>query len=89
MNKRIISVLMAVAMLFGTAADLPREIFNTDMLISASAEGETVSGSCGDNVTWNYSGGMLSLSGSGDMYDYDSPEEVPWHQSRYRQRRSF
>lgn len=34
------------------------------------------SGTCGDNLTWNLTEGVLTISGTGDMYDfYDG---VPW-----------
>jgi len=35
------------------------------------------SGACGDNVTWAYNGGILTISGSGDMYHYISGT-APW-----------
>lgn len=39
------------------------------------------SGSCGANVTWRFEDGVLTISGSGAMYDYDSPygENAPWY----------
>ena len=37
-------------------------------------------GSCGDNVEWRlYTCGTLKITGSGPMYDYDNPTEVPWY----------
>ena len=36
-------------------------------------------GSCGDNLTWLYCDGTLTISGSGDMYDYSSAGEAPWY----------
>lgn len=36
------------------------------------------SGSCGDNATWSYQNGTLTISGSGPMYDYASTNEQPW-----------
>lgn len=41
--------------------------------ISANVVTDTVSGSCGDNLTWSLAGGVLTISGSGEMYDYDTP----------------
>ncbi len=32
---------------------------------------------CGDDIYWNYSNGVLTLSGSGQMYDYQ-PQAVPY-----------
>ena len=42
-------------------------------------------GVCGDSLTWSYSGGVLTISGSGAMYDYpvyDTPGSsqcMPWY----------
>ena len=38
------------------------------------------SGKCGDNVTWSLDdNGLLTISGTGDMYDYDGGNRVPWY----------
>ena len=37
----------------------------------------TTSGQCGTDLFWNYENGMLSFSGSGDMYNY-TETTVPW-----------
>lgn len=47
---------------------------------AAQAEGE--SGYCGQNLTWNLLGGTLTISGSGAMYNYDTPDSVPWSHLR-------
>ena len=45
---------------------------------------ETKQGKCGDNLTWELNGsGILTISGYGDMYDYDWPKDAkystaPW-----------
>ena len=40
--------------------------------------GGTVSGTCGENVTWTLDAeGVLTISGSGDMYDYNTYSQ-PW-----------
>jgi len=39
--------------------------------------------SCGPNLTWDLTGGALTISGIGDMYDYDPGETpAPWESSR-------
>ena len=38
-------------------------------------------GTCGDNLTWNLSNGVLTISGSGNMSDY-IPGDAPWYNSR-------
>ena len=39
---------------------------------------EVTSGVCGDNLSWEYSDGVLTISGTGYMYNYSSHAEVPW-----------
>ncbi|MBO4720837.1 MAG: leucine-rich repeat domain-containing protein [Prevotella sp.] len=34
---------------------------------------------CGENVTWSISGDVLTISGTGDMYDYAKPGDRPWN----------
>lgn len=36
-------------------------------------------GQCGENLTWSYSGGTLTISGSGEMDDY-ADTDAPWLQ---------
>lgn len=72
MKTRIISILLAVCLIFGL---LPVGV------LAASA----TSGSCGKNATWHYDTATktLSISGSGDMDDYshlrnNSYKPRPW-----------
>ena len=43
-------------------------------------------GTCGDNLTWSLKDGTLTISGTGDMYDYDyeasGNETAPWYDIR-------
>lgn len=41
------------------------------------AEGE--SGTCGDNLSWTLSAGTLTISGSGDMWDFPESTMAPWY----------
>ena len=43
-------------------------------------EAELISGVCGDNLTWcfNPETGLLSIEGSGDMWDFGDLYQVPW-----------
>lgn len=34
---------------------------------------------CGDNAYWNFSDGVLTISGSGMMVDYATPWDTPWY----------
>lgn len=50
----------------------------TCCLISAQAQ---TSGSCGDNLTWQFADSTLTITGTGAMYDYSS-SSVPWYNER-------
>ena len=39
-------------------------------------------GSCGNNLTWNLSDGKLTITGSGDMKDYNEFDLPPWYDFR-------
>ncbi|MBP5476099.1 MAG: leucine-rich repeat domain-containing protein [Paludibacteraceae bacterium] len=36
------------------------------------------SGTCGENVTWKFEDGVLTISGTGDMPDYGFTDPIPW-----------
>ena len=61
--KRMIHVLLVVSLLVITLA------------VVASAE--ATSGICGDNLTWTFADKTLTISGTGDMYDYEE-NGAPW-----------
>ena len=46
----------------------------------AFAEGEAISGQCGNNVYWSYNEttATLTIDGTGDMWDYDTNNESPF-----------
>ena len=44
----------------------------------SAAEG----GSCGENVRWSFENGTLTISGTGPMEDYETPEARPWDHLR-------
>ena len=72
--KKLCSIALAATMLFGGTALLPEDTFTFGTSITASAEVNTeTSGKCGDNVSWSLSNdGVLTISGTGDMYNYDT-----------------
>ncbi len=45
--------------------------------VSFAAE---TSGACGDNLTWSFSGGKLSISGTGAMSNFSDTTLAPWYQ---------
>ena len=65
--RRLACLLMAVLLL----CVLPQ---------TARAEGE--SGTCGDNLTWSFSAGTLTISGSGAMTDFTEATMAPWYELR-------
>ena len=71
MKKRLLSLVMAAAMLFGSAAMLPDGVFSESTSITASAADTATSGKCGENVSWSLdSNGVLTISGTGEMRSY-------------------
>ena len=76
MKKRIFSFVLTVLMIVSL---LP---------VSALAANIVKSGNCGaegdgSNLTWTLdSEGVLTISGSGGMHDYNSPSSPPWYRSR-------
>ena len=80
MRKRLLSFVLAVLMI---ASLLPATALAADIVDSGTcgAEGD------GSNLTWTLdSDGVLTISGSGDMYDYDKYDSssAPWYGSRSR-----
>lgn len=49
------------------------------LLLPSPALAAGNSGSCGNDVQWSFSGGKLTISGSGAMYNYSKTSDVPWN----------
>ena len=63
--KRCISLLLVLCLLLSVAP--------------ITAHAVTDSGTCGENLTWTLSDdGVLTISGTGKMNDYDYNEFAPW-----------
>ena len=74
MKKRIFSFVLAVLMI---ASLLPATALAVDIVDSGTC------GAKGSNLTWTLdSEGVLTISGSGGMHDYDGPSSPPWYRSR-------
>lgn len=58
MKKRLLAVMLVLFLMIGCCP------------ISSSAW-TTASGTCGDNLRWNLENQVLTISGTGDMYNYD------------------
>ena len=71
MKKRLLSLAMAVAMIFGSAAALPEGAFSQT---ASAAVSTATSGKCGENVYWSLEDGVVTIIGVGDMTCYDKYE---------------
>ena len=75
MRKRLLSFVLAVLMIVSI---LPATALAANIVDSGTC------GAKGSNLTWTLdSEGVLTISGSGDMHDYDFPS-APWYDSRSR-----
>lgn len=48
-------------------------------LVCMSVNGQETSGSCGDNATWEFNSGTLTITGTGEITQYDNPSLYPWN----------
>lgn len=74
MMQRIIVIILALVMLLSVIAPV---VMASDTETTAATEAK-VRGEfeCGDDLTWSYKEGTLTVSGSGAMDDYE--DEAPW-----------
>ena len=63
MKKRLLSILLVLLMAL------------TLLPLGALAEDGN---KCGENLTWEFADGILTISGTGDMYDYSEDYLAPW-----------
>lgn len=69
LTKKALSIALCIIMLMSTFV----------IGITASAANAN-SGNCGDNLTWTLDDkGTLTISGTGDMYNYDINYDSPWY----------
>ena len=54
-------------------------IGNSMPVMASSATG--LSGKCGDDVSYSYASGILTISGQGAMYDYTA-NTIPWYSKK-------
>ncbi len=80
--KRFLSITMLLCLMLSM---LPMAAFAEEMETTPLTEGTITGrepGFCGAGLTWNFSGGTLTISGSGEMDDY-STEAPPWADYRH------
>ncbi len=78
LKTRILSLIFIMVLV---VTMLPVNVFATNDN-AESLDNTTViaEGECGENLTWTYdSTGVLSISGVGDMVDYESYNSAPWY----------
>ena len=57
--------------------DNPRLVTVTKDTTFTAEFAQTFSGQCGENLYWKYEGHTLTISGTGNMYDYNE-NDMPW-----------
>ena len=60
MKKRLLSILLVLLMAL--------------TLLPLGALADSNNKKCGENLTWEFADGILTISGTGDMYDYSSAD---------------
>ena len=69
--QRIILIILALVMVLSIIAPvvMAADVETTEAVVRGEFE-------CGDDLTWNFGDGILTISGSGEMDDYE--EDAPW-----------
>lgn len=83
-SRKFTALLLTAILIFGSIAVDAAEIGFAEMF-TTKAEAVEYSGTCGDNLTWTLDTdtGELTISGTGDMWDWDSySSDVPWYSNR-------
>ena len=82
-QKRIMSLLTAAGVLLANVPLMPA-IMPATVLTAYAEEESPTSGTCGENVTWELKDGVLTISGTGAMADWDLSfgRPMPWYQYR-------
>ena len=56
-------------------------LLNATIHYNGNAATDALSGACGDNLTWTLANGVLTISGTGPMWDYSETSPAPWYDS--------
>ena len=73
--RKIIMLMLLTCIFFGInisaeASDMSKELYTTEAVAN---------GTCGENLIWTINNDMLTISGTGDMINYEEYEDTPWH----------
>lgn len=52
------------------------------LMCAVSVAHAAEAGDCGDSLTWSLDAGTLTISGSGEMWDFTEPDMAPWYPYR-------
>ena len=78
----LVVLLTISAFAFPEAVTVSDSIEYADVVQEATLAAQ-VEGKCGDDVSWKYENGTLTISGVGDMYDYNlSTKKAPWLENK-------
>ena len=88
--KKLMRLLAAVLALTMLCEMLPLAAFaqsDIGRAVTAAVQGieeeNSLSGSCGENATWEFDYSTLTISGTGAMEDYSFYDEAPWYEYMY------
>lgn len=75
--KRILSLILTMSIILATLYGIPFQAIAAENEDSASEIADN--GTCGENLTWILDAdGILTISGTGEMYDYSGNASLPW-----------
>ena len=55
-------------------------IFTNIVEIGAEPEEPAIGGNCGENATWVLADSVLTIGGTGAIYDYTASSSAPWYE---------
>ncbi|MBQ4547438.1 MAG: leucine-rich repeat protein [Oscillospiraceae bacterium] len=91
--SRVLAVLLSATLCFGFSpfvfameGETETEIIEDDTTENPTEEPiieeekpKVTNGTCGTNLSWEFSAGTLTISGSGEMNNYSDEKSVPWY----------
>ncbi|MDD6269442.1 MAG: hypothetical protein PUA84_05240 [Oscillospiraceae bacterium] len=77
--KKIMAFILSAVICITCLGFMPDTFSKADIYADAAD-----SGTCGDKLTWTFNNNTLTISGSGEMYDYKTSENPPWYLIRVK-----
>ena len=78
--KRFIAIFLALLMM-AAVLPVPASAEESDDYEESEVPLPYDGALCGDHLSWAVEAGTLTISGTGDMYDFESETDVPWFES--------